>query len=121
MKPDQRLTELSEETDGDADQDGTAICDVLGDDRSLRLIATIQQADGAIDAGELADFAGIPESTVYRKMDAMTETPLVSGAVRIGEHGPQATKYELEADTVTVRLDADGVDVSLDDATDPTE
>lgn len=97
----------------ETDVDVQAICDVIGDERNLTLIRTLGRSDAAMTAGDLAEAADIPESTVYRKMDAVCETPIVRRAVALSEDGPQASVYSVVADTVTLSFAGDGLDADL--------
>lgn len=113
-----QVERLPGETPLEDDVEAEKICEVLGDERSLRIIRTLEQASDGLTAGTLADRAEIPTSTVYRKMDAITATPLVVGSVAIGEDGPQATRYEVGVDAVRLSFTEDEIDVEVDQRAD---
>lgn len=95
--------------------DAEELFDVLGDARNRRLITLLEQADRGLTATELAEAASMPTSTVYRKMDAISGTPAVKGAVALTENGPQARRYEVVADAFTVSFRDDELTIDLVD------
>jgi DNA-binding HxlR family transcriptional regulator len=86
------------------------VLDALGDE-DCRLILD-DLGDGAKTAGELERNCDIPQSTLYRKLDDLTETGLVGQRIRVEATGHHASEYCLTIDSVEVEL-ADSISVSL--------
>jgi hypothetical protein len=76
--------------------------DVL-DDEGCRSILAVTGTD-ALTVSEIRDACDIPRSTVYRKIDRLSETPLLTEDVRIGSRGPHAHEYRRTVDDVLVSL-----------------
>lgn len=98
---------------GDTDRTPTdeTVLDVVGDDdcrRLIRLLAT----DGPQSVRTLHERTGIAQSTLYRKMDLVSDTPLVLAETHLDAGGRQPTRYRLVADEIHVELD-DRVGVSV--------
>jgi len=104
------IAELDELVDPVADagveapppDDVETILDVL-DDEGCRRILAVTGTD-ALTVSEIKDACDIPRSTVYRKIDCLSETPLLKEDVRIGSRGPHAQEYRRTVDDVLVSL-----------------
>lgn len=82
------------------DEDCRTILAELGDPRTAR---------------SLLDRCDIPRSTLYRKLDRLSEATLVSEETEIHEDGSHATRYRLNfEDVVVTRTDSVGLDVEID-------
>lgn len=66
-----------------------------------------RMTEGARTASELAGTCEIPQSTLYRKLDLLTETGLAEERVRIDRNGKHASEYVAQVDDVVVSFDAD--------------
>lgn len=78
------------------------------DCRDLLAAAT----DEARTAGELIDECAIPRSTLYRKLDRLTDAGLLEEGVRLRADGTHASEYRRAVEEITVSLSAtDGVEV----------
>ncbi|MFC7045875.1 ArsR/SmtB family transcription factor [Halobacteriaceae archaeon GCM10025711] len=86
------------------DPDAGTVLAALNDERCRRLIASL---DRPLTATELADRCGIPQSTVYRKLELLAEAGLVAGRVHFGRGSPHIRRYSLDFETVTVSLRRD--------------
>jgi len=82
------------------DEDCRTILAELGDPRTAR---------------SLLDRCDIPRSTLYRKLDRLSEATLVSEGTEIREDGSHATRYRLNfEDVVVTRTDSVGLEVEID-------
>ncbi|WP_053948010.1 winged helix-turn-helix domain-containing protein [Halolamina sediminis] len=75
------------------------------DDVDCRTI--LRETADPTPAADLADACGIPRSTLYRKLELLTEASLVRECETINPGGGRTTKYERDMEGVTVALDAD--------------
>jgi len=63
-------------------------------------------------AGELMETCAIPRSTLYRKIDRLTDAGLLQEGVRLSANGTHASEYRRAVEAITVSLSADtGVQV----------
>ena len=82
------------------DEDCRAILAELGDPRTARA---------------LLDRCDIPRSTLYRKLDRLSEATLVSESTEIREDGSHATRYRIDfEDIVVTRTESAGLVVEID-------
>ena len=81
-----------------------AVLDAL-DDPDCRAI--VKRLDEPMTASELSDAADIPLSTVYRKLDALTEASLLSELTEVRSDGHHTTRYDLDFEEVSVSLTED--------------
>jgi DNA-binding transcriptional ArsR family regulator len=82
------------------DEDCRAILTELGDPRTAR---------------SLLDRCDIPRSTLYRKLERLSEATLVSEGTQIREDGSHATRYRLNfEDVVVTRTGSAGLEVEID-------
>lgn len=56
-------------------------------------------------AAELGDELDLPLSTVYRKLDELTATPLIEETYRLPSDGKNSRQYRCLVDHIEVRLD----------------
>lgn len=84
----------------------------LADETCRMLLAEVSDPMTATD---LHDACEIPRSTVYRKLDLLSEADLVHERVEIGPDGGRTTWYERDITDVTISIDADDTfSVSVD-------
>ena len=89
----------------------SAQLDVLGDDCArMILVAT---SDGPKTAKELTKQTESSSATVYRRINNLLESDLLTECVRFEEDGSHTTAYEATVDRVHVQIDANGIDVSI--------
>lgn len=62
-------------------------------------------ADHARTASELAEECGVPSSTMYRKLDVLSDTDLLAERVRVQRDGKHSKEYVRTADAVTIHVD----------------
>ncbi|WP_418284069.1 helix-turn-helix domain-containing protein [Halorubrum sp. DTA46] len=73
--------------------------------------AILGAADTPMTTGELADVCDLALSTAYRKVERLSETPLLAEGVRFDPNGDHAAEYTRAATDATIAL-ADG-EISL--------
>lgn len=81
-----------------------AILDAL-DDPACRTI--IQELEEPMTASELADETDIPLSTLYRKIDLLTDASLLNELTEIREDGHHTSRYRVAVESVNITLDDD--------------
>lgn len=97
---------LSTDDDVDVDSVLTALED--GDCRTILEATT----DEALTASEVADRCEIPSSTVYRKLELLTDAGLLEERIRIQMGGKHASEYCQCFDEITVSVTgADGISI----------
>ncbi|AZQ13646.1 MULTISPECIES: helix-turn-helix domain-containing protein [Halorubrum] len=102
-------------TDGDETLDNTF--DALADPDCRAILSA---ADTAMTTSELADACDLALSTAYRKVEQLSETPLLVEGVRFDPDGDHAAEYTRGATDATVELGDAGVTLTVDgSATDP--
>ncbi|MFC7157436.1 helix-turn-helix domain-containing protein [Halomarina halobia] len=82
----------------------TAVLDAL-DDPDCRAI--LEQLDEPMTASDLCDACDIPRSTMYRKLDLLSEASLLEERIEINPNGRHPTCYAVGFDEVRVALDDD--------------
>lgn len=78
------------------------ILDAL-DDAECRTI--LRTATEPMTASELIDTCNIPKSTLYRKLDLLSQASLVREQDTINPGGGRTTQYERDFDDVVISLD----------------
>lgn len=58
-------------------------------------------------AGELMEGCDIPRSTLYRKIEQLTDAGLLEEGVRLGPNGGHASEYRRTVERLTVSLSTD--------------
>lgn len=91
--------------ENDAAPDLQEVLDAL-DDPNCRKIMT--RLDAPLTAREIAAETEIPLSTVYRKLDLLTDASIVEERTEIRPDGHHTTRYDLTFAAVTIALDEDG-------------
>ncbi|QSX00470.1 winged helix-turn-helix domain-containing protein [Haloterrigena alkaliphila] len=80
------------------------ICSAL-DDPDCREI--IRNLDEPMTASELTNRCEIPQSTLYRKLELLTDSTLLEESTEIRQDGHHASKYAVAFDEITLTLDED--------------
>ncbi|WP_253736995.1 winged helix-turn-helix domain-containing protein [Halohasta salina] len=80
------------------------VLDVLGDEPTRRIIETLSEP---MTANELSEACDIPLSTMYRKLDHLTEASLVTESTQIRQGGQHTTRYELDFSEIGVWVSED--------------
>jgi DNA-binding transcriptional ArsR family regulator len=81
-----------------------AVLDAL-DDADCRAI--LRETAEPMTATELIDACEIPKSTLYRKLDLLSEASLVHEQDTINPGGGRTTRYQRDFDDVTISMDED--------------
>ena len=76
-----------------------AVLSTLGDEPTRAIIEALSEP---MTANELADACDIPLSTMYRKLDRLSEADLVSESTEIRQSGQHTTRYARDFTEVTV-------------------
>ncbi len=112
---------LSRRRPGDGGEpDLGAVLDALEDDDCRTIIEHLEEP---MTAAELSDETEIPSSTMYRKLDLLSEAALVDEGTEVRPDGHHASVYVTDFDEVRVQLDEDrSLDVTVErDETEPEE
>lgn len=92
----------------------SSVLEVLGDGTSRRLLWLLGEAGGALTARELADICDASLTSVYRKLDRLTEAGLVEEDAEVDPDGHRRSRYRPVVDQIEIGLGADdGVEVRL--------
>jgi hypothetical protein len=97
-------------TEGDAALDATFEALADADCRAIIAAAATPKT-----TSELADDCDIALSTAYRKVELLSETPLLAEGVRFDPDGDHAAEYVRDAAEVAVELGDGGVSLAVDD------
>jgi DNA-binding transcriptional ArsR family regulator len=81
-----------------------AVLDAL-DDPDCRAI--VKALDEPVTASELSDATEIPLSTVYRKLDLLSEASLLRELTEVRGDGHHTTRYDLDFEAVSLALTDD--------------
>ncbi|GAA0723873.1 hypothetical protein J2744_001258 [Halorubrum trapanicum] len=115
MKRPARATDGTTTTEADAALDATFEALADGDCRAILAAAATPKT-----TSELAEDCDIALSTAYRKVELLSETPLLAEGVRFDPDGDHAAEYVRDAANAAVELGDDGVTLAVDgDGTDP--
>lgn len=88
------------------------ILDALDDPACRRIIMELNDPQ---TARELADETDIPLSTLYRKLDMLSDASLVKELTEIREDGHHTSRYQLAVESVNISLTDDReFDVSIE-------
>jgi DNA-binding transcriptional ArsR family regulator len=98
-------------TDGDETLDATFEALADPDCRAI-----LNAADTPMTTTELADVCDIALSTAYRKVERLSETPLLREGVRFDPDGDHAAEYTRGATDAAIELGDDGVTLTVEDA-----
>jgi DNA-binding transcriptional ArsR family regulator len=67
----------------------------------------VEELDEPRTASELVDRCNIPRSTLYRKLDLLTEATLLEEGTEIRKDGSHASRYEIDFKTVVITCSDD--------------
>ncbi len=84
-----------------ADDVDEQVLSALGDDPSRAILEALSEP---MTANELATECDIPLSTMYRKLERLSEAGLVSESTAIRASGQHTTRYALDFTEITVWL-----------------
>lgn len=82
-----------------------ALQDILSalDDPECRAI--LKETTEPMTANELVATCDIPQSTLYRKLDRLSEASLVREFIGVGPEGGRITRYERDITDVTISIE----------------
>ncbi|ELY98214.1 winged helix-turn-helix domain-containing protein [Natrialba asiatica] len=80
------------------------ICAALDDPDCREIIRNLEEP---MTASELTARCEIPQSTLYRKLELLTESTLLEETTEIRRDGHHASKYAVAFDEITLGLDED--------------
>ena len=81
------------------------VLDALDDPACRRIIMELREP---MTAREVADATEIPLSTLYRKLDLLSEAALVAEQTEIREDGHHTSRYRITVESVNISLTEDG-------------
>lgn len=90
--------------------ESAAVFDVLANPGCRNIVRTI--GDETLTAAEIGDRVDAPMSSIYRHLEALTETRILEESVRINPHGRNQNQYSLRVSDLSVSLEED-FDVTL--------
>ena len=80
------------------------ICSALDDPDCREIIRNLEEP---MTASELTKRCEIPQSTLYRKLELLTDSTLLEESTEIRQDGHHASKYAVAFDEITLTLDED--------------
>ena len=81
------------------------VLDALDDPACRRIIMELREP---MTAREVADTTDIPLSTLYRKLDLLSEAALVAEETEIREDGHHTSRYRITVESVNISITEDG-------------
>ncbi|WP_254811020.1 winged helix-turn-helix domain-containing protein [Natronosalvus amylolyticus] len=98
-----------------ADSDGVdAILTALNDDDCRTILQTVSDSDERLSAAELSDRCDVPLSTMYRKLEMLTDAALLEERLRIKRSGKHTSEYGQRIADVRVSVDSGaGIELEL--------
>lgn len=91
--------------------DPSAVLNALSDEDARAILRTLTEP---MTAQELQAECDIPESTLYRKLDVLTETGLLTQQTRIRRNGHHANEYAVSFSAITVTRDDETGELLID-------
>jgi DNA-binding transcriptional ArsR family regulator len=83
------------------------------DDPECRAI--LSETTEPMTANELTDACDIPKSTLYRKLNLLSQASLVRELIEVGSEGGRITRYERDVTDITISVaDDDEFSVEID-------
>lgn len=93
---------VREPLDSKSMPEAAEICAALDDPDCREIIRTLEEP---LTAAELTDRCDIPQSTLYRKLELLTDATLLKESTEIRRDGHHANKYSIAFDEITLVLD----------------
>jgi DNA-binding transcriptional ArsR family regulator len=89
---------------------------LLGDEYACDILRAL--ADGPLPARDLIERHGMSRTTVYRRLDRLTDAGIVDSRLRPASDGHHRREFHLAVDEIEFQVGANGVDgaVRADDA-----
>lgn len=101
--PDNPMTDSSPRSDESPSTE--AVLRALEDDACRTLLAELSEP---MTANELSHACDIPQSTLYRKLDMLSQAALVRELIDVSDDGGRITRYERDVTDVTISVTDDG-------------
>lgn len=97
-----------------ASSEEPSLQDILNalDDTDCRAI--LRETTEPMTANELSDICDIPKSTLYRKLDLLSQASLVREQLSINPGGGRTTHYVRDFDAVTISMDEEEFTVAVE-------
>lgn len=93
------------------------LLDTLGDERSRAVLAAVNHEPRS--AKELAAALDVSLPTIYRRLDDLQDTGLVTARTAVADDGNHYRRYSCTVEELSVRLDDDDYVVDIEWRTDP--
>lgn len=98
-----------------ADDEPVRVVEMLGDEYARRILVETSDEPKSVDA--LSAACDADDSTIYRRLERLQEANLVEDQQRIDPGGHHYKEYAALVDEIRVGVDAAGVDVAVERAT----
>jgi DNA-binding transcriptional ArsR family regulator len=95
---------MGDSSTGDDARVSESVLDTLGDESTRAIIEALSEP---MTANELSEACDIPLSTMYRKLDRLTEADLVRESTEIRPSGQHTTRYTRDFTEVSVTVSDD--------------
>lgn len=102
------FTSRLDSPDGEPSSTTETVLETLSDPVCRSILGALRIADEPLTANELGSECEFSLSTVYRKLETLTETSLVEESVQIRRVGKHTNQYETRLDECSVSLTPDG-------------
>lgn len=89
---------------------GTVLA-ILADEDARAIVRTL---DEPMTAKELREHADIPESTLYRKLDRLTDAGLLEERTRLRRDGRHSSEYTIAFADLTIRRDPETGELAVE-------
>lgn len=90
--------------DGDDGPDLVTVLEALEDEDCRAIVRAL---DAPLAASDLSDKCDIPMSTIYRKLDLLSESTLLTELTEIRSDGHHTTRYDVAFEEIRIFLDDD--------------
>lgn len=102
---------MTDPSTSDSGPDTQTVLDALADPDCRAILAELGEP---ASASEVSDRCDLPQTTVYRKLEALAEADLVEEGSALRADGHHHTTYERDVGGVLVVLDEDGDGFAVD-------
>ncbi|MDY6780151.1 MAG: helix-turn-helix domain-containing protein [Halobacteria archaeon] len=94
----------------DDEPDLQEVLDALNDPDCREIL---HQADEPMTADELSESCDIPQSTLYRKLDLLTDASMLEETVELRSDGRHTSRYRRDVDEIRVSIDDEAIEVEI--------
>lgn len=106
------LTRPAQKTSPAVTIETTELLELLGDEYTRRVLSAV--TDGACTGCEVMDAADVSKATAYRRLGELEDAGLVETEMVIDPDGHHHEKFRAVVESVTIRFDEDGLEVSVE-------